>query len=57
MIPKFEHSFLKKFNLVSKIIILSAVCFRDLVEIRIMNYLRAIDSPGEFFNLSVCRPS
>ena len=32
---------------------LSAVCFRDLFEFRIINYLRAIDGPVSFVRLSV----
>ena len=37
---------------VSKLLLLSSVCFRDLFEIRITNFLRANDSPGSFFSLS-----
>ena len=33
--------------------LLSAVCFRDIFQIRIMNYLRAIDNHVRFFRLSV----
>ena len=40
--------FFEKFNLVSKLL-LSAVCFSNLFEIRIMNYFRAVDSPVSFF--------
>ena len=42
---------MKRFNLVSKIYLLFA--FAIFFEIRIMNYLRAIDSPVRCFSLSV----
>ena len=53
-ILKFEHSFLNNFDFpVFFEKFLSAVCFRDLFEIRIINYLRAIDGPVSFLRLSV----
>ena len=54
LILKFEHSFLNSFDFpVFFEKLLSAVCFCDLFEIRINNYLRAIDGPVSFVRLSV----
>ena len=52
---KSEPSFLKSLTYFLRF--LSAVCFRDVFEIRIMNYLRAIDSTVSFFSRSVFSPS
>ena len=54
LIPQYERSFLE--NLTWFLRLLSAVCFCDLFEIRIMNYLRAIDSPVSFLSLTVLSP-
>ena len=48
-ILNFELSCLKRFKFPR---LLFAVCFRDVFQIRIMNYLRAIDNLVSFFRLS-----
>ena len=55
LILKFEHSFLNNFDFpVFFEKFLSAVCFRDLFAIRIINYLRAFDGPVSFNNGFSC---
>ena len=50
----FEHPFLNSFDFpVFFEMFLSAVCFRDVFEIRLNNYLKAIDGPVSFARLSV----
>ena len=46
-------SFLFRKDLTWFLRLLSALCFRDLFQIRIMNYLRSIDNLVSFFGLSV----
>ena len=54
LILKFEHSFLNNFDFpVFFEKFLSAVCFRNLFEIRIINYLRTFDGLVSFVRLLV----